>query len=162
MNQIKKAIAAPTKELNNDLSVSNSVDTTTDAVLDHLERVRSTGSNTWQASCPTSLHKHGDRSQGLSIKQAEDGRVLLHCHAGCSAESIVSAIGLTLADLFPKSNVRPIKRGPSKQALEAAQLESWVVWIFIEHLVEKKPIKATAKGRFRKAVDRLSSFGGML
>jgi DNA-binding transcriptional ArsR family regulator len=36
------------------------------------------------------------------VSEGADGSVLLHCHAGCSPEQIVAAIGLTMSDLFPK------------------------------------------------------------
>lgn len=53
--------------------------------------------NGWEARCPG----HEDAHASLSITTGEDGRVLLKCHAGCEAEAIVSAIGLTMSDLFP-------------------------------------------------------------
>ena len=52
----------------------------------------------WQARCPA----HEDHRASLSIHAGDDGRVLLHCFAGCAPEAIVSAIGITLADLFPE------------------------------------------------------------
>ena len=51
----------------------------------------------WSARCPG----HDDHNASLSISTGADGRILLKCHAGCSAESIVAALGLTLGDLFP-------------------------------------------------------------
>jgi hypothetical protein len=50
----------------------------------------------WQAKCPA----HQDREPSLSIKEGSDGRTLLHCHAGCSIENVLSALGLTHRDLF--------------------------------------------------------------
>jgi hypothetical protein len=43
---------------------------------------------------------HADRSPSLSVCETEDGRILLHCFAGCSVEAICEAIGCRLADLF--------------------------------------------------------------
>ena len=44
-------------------------------------------------------------AQSLSIGQGDDGRALVHCHAGCSPEAVVIAVGLTLRDLMmPNSN----------------------------------------------------------
>jgi len=40
---------------------------------------RLTGQNQWQAHC---LY-HADTSPSLTISESEDGRVLVHCHAGC-------------------------------------------------------------------------------
>jgi hypothetical protein len=50
------------------------------------------------ARCPA----HRDGTPSLSINTGEDGRVLLNCHAGCNAEAIVAAWGLSLVDLFPE------------------------------------------------------------
>lgn len=51
----------------------------------------------WEAHCPA----HSDGNASLSVTEGSDGRILIHCHAGCSVESIVGALGLKLADLFP-------------------------------------------------------------
>jgi len=76
-----------------------------DAVIHRLERVKSTGPGTWLASCPTPRHEHGDRSRGLSIREGDDGRVLIHCHAGCPVDEVVGAIGLQLQDMFPQREI---------------------------------------------------------
>lgn len=78
-----------------------------DDFLSRLNRVRQLSDSQYQASCPTAMHTHGDRSAGLSIKAADDGRVLVFCHAGCHAELIAQALGLTLSDLFPEAERRP-------------------------------------------------------
>jgi putative DNA primase/helicase len=49
------------------------------------------------ALCPA----HDDSTPSLSVDSGTDGRVLLHCFAGCIPEAIVTAIGCTLADLAP-------------------------------------------------------------
>lgn len=49
----------------------------------------------WQ--CPA----HEDRKASLAVKESEDGTVLLTCHANCDSKSVVEALGLTMADLFP-------------------------------------------------------------
>lgn len=36
----------------------------------------------------------------LSISEGADGRVLVHCHAGCTVEAVVMALGLEMRDLF--------------------------------------------------------------
>jgi putative DNA primase/helicase len=55
-------------------------------------------SNGWQAKCPA----HDDSVASLSIHQEGDGKVLLHCHAGCEPEIVLRAVGLKLSDLFPE------------------------------------------------------------
>lgn len=69
-----------------------------DALLNRLEKVKSTGPDRWIARCPA----HTDKSPSLSIREKSDGCVLLHCFAGCSVEDVVVAVGLELSDLFPE------------------------------------------------------------
>lgn len=83
-----------------------------DLVLDRLDKVKSAGTGKWVACCPA----HNDKSPSLSISEAPDGKVLVHCWAGCSARAITAAIGLGLRDLFPGK--REPRRGPTKTAVE--------------------------------------------
>ncbi len=41
----------------------------------------------WKACCPA----HDDHNPSLSITE-RDGKILVHCHAGCSQESVISAL----------------------------------------------------------------------
>lgn len=50
--------------------------------------------------------------ESLSIKVGTDGRVLLNCHAGCGTRDVVTAIGLTMADLFAEGTKREGASGP--------------------------------------------------
>jgi len=54
--------------------------------------------NGWMVRCPA----HDDRNGSLSVGIGDDGRLLLHCHAGCPVESVCQAAGLKLADLMPE------------------------------------------------------------
>ncbi|MBN2566029.1 MAG: hypothetical protein JXB46_10005, partial [Candidatus Eisenbacteria bacterium] len=56
-----------------------------------------------QYRCPA----HDDHKPSLSVTEGDDGRVLLTCHAGCTPEDIVAALGLTMADLFNPNGGRP-------------------------------------------------------
>jgi hypothetical protein len=87
-------------------------------LLDRLTSVRRSGGG-WVARCPA----HDDRNPSLSITAGEDGRALLHCHAGCTTESIVAALGLTLADLFPRTNGSPAA-GTARRVVEREGFES--------------------------------------
>ena len=50
----------------------------------------------WIAQCPA----HDDRNPSLSIAAGADGRLLLHCHAGCGIRDILDALGLPPAAMF--------------------------------------------------------------
>ncbi len=43
---------------------------------------------TWMARCPV----HDDRSPSLSISAGKDGKVLVHCHAGCDQRDLIAAL----------------------------------------------------------------------
>lgn len=49
------------------------------------------------AKCPA----HPDTTASLSVGRGDDGRTLLKCFTGCATEAVVTAAGLTMADLFP-------------------------------------------------------------
>ncbi|MEN6371754.1 MAG: phage/plasmid primase, P4 family [Armatimonadota bacterium] len=71
---------------------------TIDNILTRLQGVRESA-NGWQALCPA----HEDKQASLSITAGKDGKILLHCHAGCSIEAVTEAIGIKASDLFPKA-----------------------------------------------------------
>jgi hypothetical protein len=51
----------------------------------------------WSALCPA----HNDKEPSLSLREGDDGRALVKCHAGCTPEAVVAALGLSMAALFP-------------------------------------------------------------
>jgi len=67
-------------------------------IIDRLDGVRRTA-NGHEAKCPA----HDDRRASLSVSLGDDGRVLLHCHAGCTPIEVCQAMGLRLGDLFPRN-----------------------------------------------------------
>lgn len=73
-------------------------------ILSRLEGVKG-GDGQWTACCPN----HGDAHQSLSVSIGNDGRVLIKCHAGCTTENIVWAMGLQMKDLFttPRAGDKP-------------------------------------------------------
>jgi hypothetical protein len=89
--------------------------TPTDRVVAALEAAgcapRQSG-NGWSARCPA----HQDRRASLTVAAGADGRALVRCHAGCSADAVTGALGLAMADLFPRDPTR----GNGKAAAPAA------------------------------------------
>jgi hypothetical protein len=78
--------------------------------LDLLDNVRRSGDG-WMARCKA----HEDRHNSLSMRVGEEGRVLLHCFAGCSTEEVVAAYGRSMADLFDADeSPPPASRRPTK------------------------------------------------
>ena len=58
---------------------------TADSIAHALEARRS--GSCWKAKCPV----HDDKNPSLSIREV-DGKVLLHCHAGCAQSDAIDAL----------------------------------------------------------------------
>ena len=67
-------------------------------LLTRLQGVKQTGPGQWKACCPA----HEDGEPSLTVTDAQD-RILVHCHAGCTAEAVVGALGLKMFDLYFES-----------------------------------------------------------
>ncbi|AEG14986.1 phage/plasmid primase, P4 family [Desulfofundulus kuznetsovii DSM 6115] len=74
--------------------------------LSLLNNVKKSGSG-WTARCPA----HDDEHNSLSVSE-KDGKILLHCFAGCDIRAIVQALGLEMKDLF--LNSAPYRGGPAR------------------------------------------------
>lgn len=58
-------------------------------VLERLKKVQRNRKG-WSARCPA----HDDKRSSLSVSEGDGGKVLIKCHAGCSYESVIDALGL--------------------------------------------------------------------
>ena len=58
------------------------------------------GNREYSALCP----KHTDRENSLSIAITPQGKRLVKCFAGCDVHGIVTAVGLSMSDLFPEDS----------------------------------------------------------
>lgn len=81
-----------------------------DNVLSRLRSVEKVSSG-YTALCPS----HDDSTPSLSVKKGEDGRVLLHCHAGCGLDDILQRLGLEWRDLFSRNQDRSWKPWEGKE-----------------------------------------------
>ena len=97
-------------------------------LLSRLDRVRKTGPVSWRSLCPAHDNK---KSLTLAIRDADDGRVLVKCFAGCSADDILGSVGLTIDALFPQRlayNHGPMRRSfPAADVLESIAQEASIV-----------------------------------
>lgn len=128
-----------------------------DELLDRLRSVKPSGQQRWMALCPA----HDDtRGRSLSIRE-DNGRILLHCFAGCDVVSICGAIGLELKDLMPPSLARgrhhdlDAHRVPCGALLEFIDHEALVVWNFAQ-ILKKRGLKAEEWRRLTAATRRIS------
>jgi hypothetical protein len=77
------------------MNSSTPIDAVLDALRAHGCNPRRNGTG-WSAKCPA----HDDRNPSLSANEGDDGRALVHCHAGCATDAVLQALGLSAADLF--------------------------------------------------------------
>lgn len=127
-------------------------------IISKLDKVKRTGKDRWSARCPA----HDDKGPSLSIRETDDGRVLIHCFAGCSVQEIVQAVGLDLSDLFPPRNdgqhYRPERRPfPATDALRAVSFEALVVCAAAAALATGEPLSSVDRDRLLQAGERIQS-----
>jgi hypothetical protein len=127
------------------------------AFISLLEKVKPTGKGRWQARCPS----HADKGPSLSIRELDDGRVLVHCFAGCSVHEVVQAVGLELSDLFPpretgnaKAERRPFA---AADALRATAFEALVVCAASAALATGEPLSSVDRERLLQAGERIQA-----
>ena len=130
---------------------------TVDALLSRLDGVKRTGAARWIARCPA----HDDRHPSLSIRETDDGRVLLHCFAGCDVESLLDAVGLTWDAIMPERaidhHVKPERRPffPS-DVFEIARLEIGIAAIIACDLHKNRAVSDSDYERLLTACGRLN------
>jgi hypothetical protein len=126
------------------------------SILERLDGVRKTGGDKYVARCPA----HADKSPSLSVREMSDGRVLIHCFAGCETEAVLSAVGLTFRDVMPERvgdfpRMRPAFT--ATDALRALAREAGVVAIAAADLNDGKAFTDEDKSRIATASGRISA-----
>ena len=103
-------------------------------LLSQLHGIRQTGQGKYVARCPA----HDDRSPSLAITEVGDGRILLHCFAGCETEEVLDSVGMTFSDLMPERigtehSYEPVRYAfDTRQVLECVSHELMVVCLLAE------------------------------
>jgi hypothetical protein len=130
-----------------------------DALLSRLDGLKAgNGVGRWIARCPA----HEDRSPSLTIRLEDDGRILVHCFAGCSAIDVVGALGLAMTDLFPEPLTKgflPRIRAPfsALDAMRCLARESSVVTLAACDIVAGKALTDKDLDRIATAAGRIST-----
>lgn len=83
--------------------------------LDRFDRHVDAGKGDFLVPCPNP--DHADSHPSLLVGQSQtDGRIIIYCRAGCSYQSVLSALGLESRDLFAPDN-RPDSRRPVSESV---------------------------------------------
>ena len=122
-----------------------------DTLLSKLDKVRNTGSGKWLACCPA----HNDKSPSLSIKQTDEGKILIHCFSGCSVSDIVAAVGMDLADLMPvrvtyKKGKKPPKFNKN-ELFDRVVFDSIILSLAVNQLLSGEPLSIDDLAQVMKA-----------
>lgn len=129
-------------------------------LISRLDRVKGRNGS-WTARCPA----HEDKGPSLAVRENEDGRILLHCFAGCETANVLGALGMDMTDLFPPDSKRreyPVEGKPSmKPAFFASDLmriihfEALVVQIVAFDIANSKPVNEETRERMLTAYQRI-------
>jgi len=136
-------------------------------LLDRLDGVQPSG-NGWRARCPAC----GGRSRKVSIAES-GGKVLVHCFAGCKAEDVIGAVGLTWADLFPprhwpdspearRQQRRAIREAGWAAALATLATEATIVRMAAAQVARWQPLSEEDDARLALAVERIDKAAAVL
>jgi hypothetical protein len=129
-------------------------------LISRLDKVKGRNGS-WTARCPA----HADKGPSLALRENEDGRILLHCFAGCETANVLAAIGMDMTDLFPPDSKRrdyPVEGKPSmKPAFFASDLmriisfEALVVAICAYDMSQGKKLSETDRERMKLSQQRI-------
>ena len=130
-------------------------------LLARLDRPKQTRPGCWVAGCPCCQSQRG---RPLSVRELDDGRVLLNAFCGCATEAVLGALGLTLTDLFPtslhnNSSIKPFTstgpRIPARDLLAVVSEELTVVAIVAANLLQHRLVNQHDWERFAMAAHRI-------
>jgi hypothetical protein len=122
--------------------------------LGYFEKSYRSGKDEYQCLCPA----HNDKTASLSIKNLPDERILIHCFAGCAANDILGAVGLTFDDIVPKrlGDFKPVSKPFNPYAvLKSISNETLLVALAGLEVANGKTLPQEDKDRLMIAVNRL-------
>lgn len=127
-------------------------------LLARLDKVKSNGPGRWMACCPA----HDDRSPSLTVRETDDGTILVKCFSGCSTADVLAAVGMEFHELFPqresdayRSSKRPGERWVPRDVLAAVAREAVIVLLAAEAVHSGQPLEREDLDRLARAAGRL-------
>ena len=117
-----------------------------ETILRTLE-ARPAGTDRWRARCPA---HDGQSRTSLSIRTGDDGRVLVHCFAGCTPGDVLAAAGLTWGDAFGDSKPKPMTATRAAAALTED--------VITAHLTRARIVASRSLAHIHKLIRKTSQF----
>lgn len=119
-----------------------------DILLSRLNKVRKQGRG-YIACCSA----HPDKTPSLSVEM-KDGKILLHCFAGCSSLEIVESVGLTMSDLFSES----LPDRPNRKYIPNLDHEILVINLYQDMRKRNIPVSDLDHADVQKALIKVEGF----
>ncbi|GMW05423.1 MAG: hypothetical protein AMXMBFR8_02200 [Nevskiales bacterium] len=136
-----------------------------DVLLARLDGVKPAGAGRWLARCPA----HPDKRPSLSVRELDDGRVLVHDFGGCEVGDVLAAVGLEFSDLYPErpqghraAGVRPNHWHAAREALAALAPDALLVAIAAESLGAGVALTKADRDKLLEAAGRIRRAVGMV
>jgi hypothetical protein len=129
-----------------------------DNFVSRLSKAKRTGKDSWIACCPA----HDDKSPSMTVREAEDGKLLIHCFAECSVENIIGALGLGFDDIMPDRvsdeyrKARKIPFSPS-DVLACIKSDSMIIYLAMCDLDKGIELSKERIINLKKAAGRIYS-----
>ena len=133
-----------------------------DNFVSRLSKAKRTGNDSYIACCPA----HEDRSPSMTVREVEDGMLLIHCFAGCGIDAIAGAIGFSVSDLMPDKkpdevrNARRIPFSPS-DVLACTKNDAALIYVVMCDLDKGKELTEKQIKDAKKASARIYSAANM-
>lgn len=133
-----------------------------EALLGRLDGVRRTGADRWIAKCSA----HDDGRPSLGIRELDDGRVLVHCWAGCATADVLSAVGLDFDALYPPRQLGDRIRGErrsfnGRDVLACIEYEALIAAVAAGNLAKGIELSDGDRERLTLAASRLQAAAEM-
>lgn len=125
-------------------------------LISKLDKVKQTGPGRWIACCPARDDKH----PSMTIRELDDGRILIHDFGGSTVNEILDAIGLDISDLFPARQTygKPERRPfPAADVLRAIGYEALVVCAAAVTMLSGEPFTQVDRDRLILAASRIQA-----
>ena len=93
VRQTAKLYSRPNRQVAN----SNTSNPNLQILLNRLQHVQQRGDQ-YRAQCP--VHE-GKSTSSLSLRETQDGRILIYCFGGCDTLEVLQVCGLEFTDIMP-------------------------------------------------------------
>lgn len=110
------------------------------------------------ACCPA----HEDSTPSLSLREMDDGQVLVNCFAGCKPDDILAAVGLEWRDMFPQRNghlANPEPRHSTQKERAEVDMARSVIAVLRADQEAGKRLSAFDKECAQSAIETLRAIG---